>query len=265
MPSTAQALRLGAAYRHDHRSTVEPMRRASRCSLVVLVACAAATAATAAGPAALEPKLTKALTAPSLSLGRTAALAVDLSTGTVVFAHNESLPVAPASNEKIPVSWAALTRLGAGVPLPHGGVRRRRPGRRDLGRRSRPEGIRRPDALDRRPRPPRGDDPRARDPLGDRPGARRRVVLRHGSAAPRAGSRTSSAARRPRCRPSSSTGRRAGPRSRRRSSPPARSATRSSAAASRSRAGPGLGVAPAGGGRRSPPTSPTRSPRSCGG
>ena len=34
--------------------------------------------------------------------------------GAIVFAHNESLPVAPASNEKIPVSWAALTRLGAG-------------------------------------------------------------------------------------------------------------------------------------------------------
>ena len=78
------------------------------------VACAAATASTAAGPAALEPKLTQALAAPSLSLRRTSALAVDLSTGTVVFAHNASLPVAPASNEKIPVSWAALTRLGVG-------------------------------------------------------------------------------------------------------------------------------------------------------
>jgi len=84
---------------------------------VASIACAtalAATAATAAGPAGIEPKLTKALAAPSLSLRRTSALAVDLSTGAVVFAHNESLPVAPASNEKIPVSWAALTRLGAG-------------------------------------------------------------------------------------------------------------------------------------------------------
>ncbi len=78
------------------------------------VAAAAAAVATAAGPAGIEPTLTKALTAPSLSLGRTAALAVDLSTDTIVFAHNESLPVAPASNEKVPVSWAALTRLGVG-------------------------------------------------------------------------------------------------------------------------------------------------------
>ena len=81
---------------------------------MVVIACAASAAAVAAGPAGIEPKLAKALTAPSLSLGRTAALAVDVSTGTIVFAHNESLPVAPASNEKIPVSWAALTRLGVG-------------------------------------------------------------------------------------------------------------------------------------------------------
>jgi D-alanyl-D-alanine carboxypeptidase/D-alanyl-D-alanine-endopeptidase (penicillin-binding protein 4) len=92
--------------------------RASAKACVVLtvasIACAAATAATATRPAGLESKLAKALAAPSLSLGRTAALAVDVSTGTIVFAHNESLPVAPASNEKIPVSWTALSRLGVG-------------------------------------------------------------------------------------------------------------------------------------------------------
>ena len=78
------------------------------------IACAASTSAIAAGPAALESNLANALTAPSLSLARTAALAVDLSSGAVVFAHNESIPMAPASNEKIPVSWAALSRLGVG-------------------------------------------------------------------------------------------------------------------------------------------------------
>ena len=81
---------------------------------VVFIACTASAAAVAAGPAGIESKLAKALKAPSLSLGRTAALAVDVSTGTIVFAHNETLPVAPASNEKIPVSWAALSRLGVG-------------------------------------------------------------------------------------------------------------------------------------------------------
>ena len=78
---------------------------------VVAIACVMAATATAAG-SPIEPRLTKALTAPSLSLGRTAALAVDVATGTVIYAHNSSLPVAPASNEKIPVSWAALTSLG---------------------------------------------------------------------------------------------------------------------------------------------------------
>jgi len=81
---------------------------------VVFIAGTAAAAAVAAGPAGIESTLAKALTSPSLSLGQTAALAVDVSTGTIVFAHNEALPVAPASNEKIPVSWAALTRLGVG-------------------------------------------------------------------------------------------------------------------------------------------------------
>ena len=69
-------------------------------------------AAAAGANSGVVPTLRKALKSPSLSLGRTAALAIDLRTGTVVFAHNSSLPVAPASNEKLPVSWAALTRLG---------------------------------------------------------------------------------------------------------------------------------------------------------
>ncbi len=78
------------------------------------VACVACATATAAGPAAIGPRLAHALASPSLSLGQTAALAVDVQTGAIVFAHNDTLPVAPASNEKIPVSWAALSQLGAG-------------------------------------------------------------------------------------------------------------------------------------------------------
>ena len=87
---------------------------------LVLVAAAAvafalpAATATAAEPTAFETSLTKALAGPSLSLARTSAVAVDLATGTVLFAHNASLPVAPASNEKLPVAWTALTQLGPG-------------------------------------------------------------------------------------------------------------------------------------------------------
>ena len=88
-------------------------RIARAAALVVAVAATAAQAASAAAPhAGVVPGLTKALKSPSLSLGRTAALAVDLKTGEVVFAHNGTMPVAPASNEKVPVAWAALTRLG---------------------------------------------------------------------------------------------------------------------------------------------------------
>jgi D-alanyl-D-alanine carboxypeptidase/D-alanyl-D-alanine-endopeptidase (penicillin-binding protein 4) len=82
-------------------------------ALVALLSAALATMpAVAAHHVNITPKLTGALRSPSLSLGRTAAFAMSLQTGAIVFAHNESLPVAPASNEKVPVSWAALTRLG---------------------------------------------------------------------------------------------------------------------------------------------------------
>jgi D-alanyl-D-alanine carboxypeptidase/D-alanyl-D-alanine-endopeptidase (penicillin-binding protein 4) len=90
------------------------MRARALAALAVVSVCTASATATAAGPAGIETRLARALTAPTLSLGRTAAFAVDVPTGTVVFAHNETLPVVPASNEKIPVSWAALTRLGVG-------------------------------------------------------------------------------------------------------------------------------------------------------
>ena len=78
--------------------------------------CVVAASAHAGAPttttATLEARLTNALAGPSLSLSRTSALAIDLATGTVLFQRNSALPVAPASNEKIPVSWAALTQLG---------------------------------------------------------------------------------------------------------------------------------------------------------
>jgi len=80
----------------------------------VVVLAVSSAAATASDPTALDRNLTRALAGPSLSLARTSAVAVDLATGTVLFSHNSSLPVAPASNEKLPVSWTALTQLGPG-------------------------------------------------------------------------------------------------------------------------------------------------------
>lgn len=84
-----------------------------------LAFCSVAVAATAASsplaaPVDLSSRLSKSLRSPHVSLQRTSALAVDLRTGNVLFAHNAALPLNPASNEKLPVSWAALTRLGPG-------------------------------------------------------------------------------------------------------------------------------------------------------
>ena len=84
-----------------------------------LALCSFAIAATAvssplAASGDLTTRLSKTLRSPYLSLTRTSAIAVDVSTGDVLFAHNQSVPVHPASNEKLPVSWAALTRLGPG-------------------------------------------------------------------------------------------------------------------------------------------------------
>ena len=67
-----------------------------------------------AGEADLATRLTKSLRSPHLSPDRTAAFAVDARSGAVLYEHNAAHAVAPASTEKLPVSWAALTRLGPG-------------------------------------------------------------------------------------------------------------------------------------------------------
>ncbi len=62
----------------------------------------------------LETRLAKALAVPHVDAARTAALAVDLRTGTVVFERNATLSLVPASNQKLPVAYAALALLGPG-------------------------------------------------------------------------------------------------------------------------------------------------------
>jgi D-alanyl-D-alanine carboxypeptidase/D-alanyl-D-alanine-endopeptidase (penicillin-binding protein 4) len=70
-------------------------------------------AASAAGaPRALEPRLERALSVPNVSPSASAAFALDLSTGKTVYSRNASLPLLPASNEKLAVTYAALTALG---------------------------------------------------------------------------------------------------------------------------------------------------------
>lgn len=86
-------------------------------AVIVLGACsltAAATAPTNAASPGLSIALERALAASDVHPGRTAALAVDLRTGQVVFRANAGLALAPASAEKLAVSFAALRLLGPG-------------------------------------------------------------------------------------------------------------------------------------------------------
>jgi D-alanyl-D-alanine carboxypeptidase/D-alanyl-D-alanine-endopeptidase (penicillin-binding protein 4) len=88
-------------------------------ALVVVLALAAGGPAGAAsrGSSPLGSQLAKALRVPHIAPSRSAALAVDLATGERLFAQNDSLPLAPASNEKLPLTYALLTALGPATQI----------------------------------------------------------------------------------------------------------------------------------------------------
>jgi D-alanyl-D-alanine carboxypeptidase/D-alanyl-D-alanine-endopeptidase (penicillin-binding protein 4) len=81
--------------------------------LAALLLLLLSTPARAADPT-LSARLTRALAVPHVDPARTAALAVDLRTGAVVYERNASLPLVPASNQKLPVAYGALALLGPG-------------------------------------------------------------------------------------------------------------------------------------------------------
>ena len=88
-----------------------------RVTVLVVVAAAAlmtATSTTSAASPELAASLRLALAAPDIDPRRTAALAVDLESGKVVFSENAALALMPASAEKLAVSFAALRLLGPG-------------------------------------------------------------------------------------------------------------------------------------------------------
>ena len=90
------------------------MSRRLLAALFTLVALAAP-ASTAAGPtqdSQLQLRLARALRVPHVAPARSAAIAFDLASGTVLFQQNGDRPLAPASNEKLPLTYAALVRLG---------------------------------------------------------------------------------------------------------------------------------------------------------
>jgi D-alanyl-D-alanine carboxypeptidase/D-alanyl-D-alanine-endopeptidase (penicillin-binding protein 4) len=67
-----------------------------------------------AATARAEPSPTALARALAASPSRTGAAALDLETGESLFALHASLPLLPASNEKLAVTFAALRELGAG-------------------------------------------------------------------------------------------------------------------------------------------------------
>jgi len=95
------------------------MTRPRIAALVVALATGGSLAAstpapTRAAPPELSVALGRALNAPGVAASRTAALAVDLESGAVVFSRNAGFALAPASAEKLAVSFAALRLLGPG-------------------------------------------------------------------------------------------------------------------------------------------------------
>jgi serine-type D-Ala-D-Ala carboxypeptidase/endopeptidase (penicillin-binding protein 4) len=80
---------------------------------VLLAALAVPVASARAAPhASLQQRLAQALYAGHVSPAASGAVVVELATGRTVFAHNATLPLLPASNEKLAVTYAALTALG---------------------------------------------------------------------------------------------------------------------------------------------------------
>jgi D-alanyl-D-alanine carboxypeptidase/D-alanyl-D-alanine-endopeptidase (penicillin-binding protein 4) len=82
-----------------------------RLPVVVLLALVIAGPA-GAGGSPLAKRLSRALAVPHISHARTAAVAFDLQTGQTLFAEHGTLSLAPASNEKLAVTYAALVGLG---------------------------------------------------------------------------------------------------------------------------------------------------------
>jgi D-alanyl-D-alanine carboxypeptidase/D-alanyl-D-alanine-endopeptidase (penicillin-binding protein 4) len=87
----------------------------TRPHLAALLALAALATPVAAGAqqAPLQARLAKALRVPHVAPDHSAAVAMDLASGAVLFTQNPALPLAPASNEKLPLTYALLSNLGA--------------------------------------------------------------------------------------------------------------------------------------------------------
>src|SRR5205823_4400045 len=94
-----------------------PARLVTLVAAAVLAAFPAAAAAQTRTDSGLQRKLAKALAVPHVPRTGSAALAVELDSGRAVFTRNAATALAPASTEKLPVTYAALALLGAGFRI----------------------------------------------------------------------------------------------------------------------------------------------------
>ena len=86
--------------------------------VVAFAALLAAAATAGARPGGLATRLAQALAVPHVDHSREGAIAVDLQTGRVIFARNADRALLPASNEKVPVTYAALVAFGPSYRIP---------------------------------------------------------------------------------------------------------------------------------------------------
>jgi serine-type D-Ala-D-Ala carboxypeptidase/endopeptidase (penicillin-binding protein 4) len=89
-----------------------------RSRVVALAVVAVALAVAAPAGASLKRNLDRALRTPGVSSNWTGAIAFDLNKSSVVYRHNGSLSLRPASNEKLTVAMTVLERLGPGFRIP---------------------------------------------------------------------------------------------------------------------------------------------------
>ena len=89
-----------------------PRKRLLALALAGIVFVAAPAAAQTRADGSLPRRLARALVVPHVAASRTGAIAVDLAGGRAIFGRNPGLSLAPASTEKLPVTYAALALLG---------------------------------------------------------------------------------------------------------------------------------------------------------
>jgi serine-type D-Ala-D-Ala carboxypeptidase/endopeptidase (penicillin-binding protein 4) len=85
------------------------MHRAGALIAVIAMVMAGAASGAVRADSTLSKRLARALRVPHVSTASSAAVAFDLETGEELFTLNDALPLAPASNEKLPLTFALLT------------------------------------------------------------------------------------------------------------------------------------------------------------